>query len=172
MLKNARLYKDGDGYIWHVKSDGTAVKYPQFEVYSETPKGVYEEIPFEEHGIDVSDELYLAERYFSYHLCVIPQHEEDFGCADNAFDVLSGEWIHLYGIDWILFDVVNLEKGAKYVVEKKEMIFIRYRKEDDAFVFRNDTSATLFLRYLALQIYQIKDIKEVSNAKSTRFGKQ
>lgn len=120
MLENARLYKDEKGQIWHVKSDGTAVKYPQFEVYAEIPKGVYEEISFEEHGIDVSDELYLAERYFSYHLCVIPQHEEDFRCADNAFDVLSGEWIHLYGLDWILFDVVNLEKVTKYLSDSEK----------------------------------------------------
>lgn len=168
MLRNGRLYKDTKGQVWHVKSDGTAVKYPQFEVYAKIPKGPYEEIPYEEQGIDVSDKLYLAKQYFSNHLCVIPQHEEDFGCTYNAFDVLSGEWIHLYGIDWILFDVVNLEKGAKYVVEKKEMIFIRYRKEDDVFVFRNDTSAALFLRYFVLQIYQIKDIKEVSNAKKVQ----
>ena len=91
--------------------------------------------------------MYLAERYFSYHLCVIPQHEEDFGCAYNAFDVLSGEWIHLYGIDWILFDVVNLEKGAKYVVEKKE---------DDVFVFRNDTSAALFCVTLLCRFIRLK----------------
>lgn len=165
MLKRKRLYRDTNGQVWHVKSDGKAIKYPQFAVYAEMSKGAYEEIPYKEQGIEVSDKLYLAVRYFSYHLCVIPQCEEDFGGVYHAFDVLSGEWIYLYGIDWILFDVVNLEKGAKYVVEKKEMIFIRYRKEDDTFVFRNDTSTELFLRYITLQIYQITDIKEVSNVK-------
>ena len=163
MLKRKRLYKDTKGQVWHVKSDGKAVRYPQFAVYTEIPKGAYEEISYKEHGVDVSDKLYLANQRFSYHLCIVAQYEEDFGNADYVFDVLSGEWVYLYGIDWILWDVVGLEKGTKYVVEKKEMTFVRYRKEDGAFVFRDDTSTELFLPYLDLRVYQITDIKEVSH---------
>lgn len=45
MLKNKRLYRDESGQVWHIKSDGKVVKYPQFEEFPEAPKGEYEEIP-------------------------------------------------------------------------------------------------------------------------------
>lgn len=138
ILKRKRLYKDVNGQVWHVKSDGTAVKYPQFTVYTEMPKGVYEEILYKEHGIDVSDKLYLANQRFSYHLCVVSQYEEDFGNADDVFDVLSGEWVHLYGIDWILSDVANLICGHEYMIRGHKMTLVHFREEAQGFSFIDD----------------------------------
>ena len=173
MLKRKRLYKDANGQVWHVKSDGKAVEYPQFEEFQEVPKGIYKEILYMNVvSMEIADDLFLAKATASHVLC----SPSDLCVVDNDtanrnknvvywFSVVKCCWTDLFSIeyDYRLFPVVNLKKGAKYIVKKKEMTFLRYRKEDDAFVFRHNPITETFIPCIAIHINQIKDIKEESN---------
>ena len=173
ILKRKRLYKDVTGQVWHVKSDGKAVKYPQFEEFQEAPKGVYKEILYMNVvSMEIADDLFLAKATASHVLC----SPSDLCVVDNDtanrnknvvywFSVVKCCWTDLFSIeyDYRLFPVVNLKKGAKYIVKKKEMTFLSYRKEDSTFVFCHNPITGTCISCMAVHINQIKDIKEVSN---------
>lgn len=159
MLKHARLYKDANGQVWHIKSDGTAVKYPQFEEYSEAPKGAYEEILHANlwTSQELSDKLYLDDGE-ECALGLISTYDETESDVNYIFDVLSCMWVSLCGrIDLLLLDVVNLKKGTKYMVKGRPAIFQCYLKNCDSFLFSYDNTDDV--EYI--KVHQICDVKEV-----------
>lgn len=161
MLKHARLYKDANGQVWHIKSDGTAMKYPQFEEYSEAPKGAYEEIPC--LGRDVSDDLFLAQLHASSftksYICAVLQYNAENKEAGFIFDVLKCKWItadYMYE----LFPVANFKRGAKYMVRGHEATFDFYSSSQDGFYFTLDEFKENQTRAF-VKVHQICCVKEV-----------
>ncbi len=152
MLKNERLYKDGRGYIWHVKSDGTAMQYPTFTHHDKPAKGAYEEVSLLNHSsVRVSDSLYLA---------MLDDGRTTLAVAEDAyksacFDVFTGECIVK---DFTLFPVANLICGHEYAVNSDVMTLDYYDDESKTFVFL--PSSTDLGR--CLKIEQICGVKEVS----------
>lgn len=173
VLKRKRLYKDTNGQVWHIKSDGKAVKYPQFEELQEVPKGIYKEILYMSVvSMEIADDLFLVKATTSHGLCF----PSDLCVVDNDtanrnknvvywFSVVKCCWTDLLSIehDYRLFPVVNLKKGAKYIVKKKEMTFLRYQKENNIFVFCHHPITGTSILCMDIHINQINDIKEVSN---------
>lgn len=165
ILKRKRLYKDVTGQVWHVKSDGKAVKYPQFEEFQEVPTGTYEEILYSKYkGVEVHDKLHLAEGYDGsfpiVKLCIVMSDSEKLGRTTSVFNVIACEW-EVGTQSYDLLSVVNLKKGAKYIVKKKEMTFLRYQKEDNTFVFCHHPITGTSILCMVIHINQINDIKEV-----------
>lgn len=152
MLKNARLYKDGNGYIWHVKSDGTAMQYPTFTHHDKSARGAYEEVSLLNHSsVRVSDSLYLA---------VLGDGRTTLAVAEDSymsacFDVFTGECTVK---NFTLFSVANLICGHEYVVNGDVMTLDYYDDESKTFVFQPSSMEL----GACVRIEQICGVKEVS----------
>lgn len=166
ILKRKRLYKDTNGQVWHVKSDGKAVKYPQFEEFQEIPTGTYEEILYSKYkGVEVHDKLHLADGYDGslprLRLCIVTPDSEKLGRTTSVFDVITCEWeIETQRYDLLPF--VGLKKGAKYIVKGKPATFECYDKESYGFRFSliksEKTENSVLVRF-----YQLRNVKEIVN---------
>lgn len=152
MLKNARLYKDENGYIWHVKSDGTAMQYPTFTHHDKPAKGAYEEVSLLNHSsVSVSDSLYLA--IFDDGKTTLAVAEDSYKSA--CFDVFTGECIMQ---DFTLFPVPNLICGHEYVVKGDVLTLDYYDDVSKTFVFLPSSMEL----GACVRIEQICGVKEVS----------
>lgn len=161
ILKRKRLYKDVTGQVWHVKSDGKAVKYPQFEEFQEVPTGTYEEILYSKYkGVEVHDKLHLADGYEGcfhiFKLCLITPDSEKLGRTTSVFDVIECEW-ETRTQSYDLLPAVDLKKGAKYMVKEKPATFEYY---DKGFRFSLMKPAETENSVLVPR-YQMDDVKEI-----------
>lgn len=129
MLKNARLYKDGKGYIWHVMEDGTAMQYPTFTHHDKPATGTYKEVSqLNTFSTPVTDCLYLAVLGNGKTTLVVAENIYKASC----FDIFTGDWV---AGDFELFPVANLICGHEYIVDGKEMTLDYYDDESETFVF-------------------------------------
>lgn len=134
MLKNARLYKDENGYIWHVKSDGTAMQYPTFTHHDKPAKGAYEEVSLLNHSSTrVSDDLYLTIVKGRSKMLVVAEDAHKAAC----FDIFTGD---CFVGNFDLFPVANLICGHEYVVNDDVMTLDYYDDESKTFVFLPDST--------------------------------
>ena len=152
MLKNARLYKrDENGYIWHVKSDGTAMQYPTFTHHDTKAKGVYKEVSLLNHSsMRVSDTLYLAILDNGKTTLVVAEDAYKSAC----FDIFTGD---CFIGNFTLFPAANLICGHEYVVNGAVMTLDYYDDESKTFVFLPDNTEL----GACVKIAQICDVKEV-----------
>jgi hypothetical protein len=152
MLKNARLYKDENGYIWHVKSDGTAMQYPTFTHHDKPAKGAYEEVSLLNHSSTrVSDSLYLAMLDNGKTTLVAAEAAYKTAC----FDIFTGD---CFVGNFSLFPVANLVCGHEYVVNGDVMTLDYYDDESKTFVFLPNSTEL----GACVKIAQICGVKEVS----------
>lgn len=151
MLKNARLYKDEKGYIWHVMEDGTAMQYPTFTHHDKPATGAYKEVSqLNTFSTPVTDCLYLAVLGNGKTTLVVAEATYKASC----FDIFTGDCI--VG-DFELFPVANLICGHEYMVNGKEMTLDYYDDESETFVFLpNNTELGA-----CVKVHQICDVKEV-----------
>lgn len=151
MLKNARLYKDGNGYIWHVMEDGTAMQYPTFTHHDKPATGAYKEISqLDTFSTPVTDCLYLAVLGNGKTTLVVAEATYKASC----FDIFTGDWV---AGDFELFPVANLICGHEYIVNGKEMTLDYYDDESETFVFLpNNTELGA-----CVKVHQICGVKEV-----------
>lgn len=160
MLKNARLYKRNEnGYIWHVKSDGTAMQYPTFTHHDTKAKGVYKEVSLlNTCSIPVSDCLYLAVLDNEKTTLVVAEatYKASYETTYKAscFDIFTGDCITG---NFTLFPVPNLICGHEYVVNGDVMTLDHYDDEIKTFVFLSDNTEL----GACVKIAQICDVKEV-----------
>ena len=159
MLKNARLYKDENGYIWHVKSDGTAMQYPTFTHHDKPAKGAYEEVSLlHTCSTPVADCLYLAVLDNEKTTLVVAEatykasYETTY--KPSCFDIFTGDCI---AGNFTLLPVPNLICGHEYVVNGDVMTLDYYDDESKTFVFLPDNTEL----GACVKIAQICDVKEV-----------
>lgn len=151
MLKNARLYKNENGYIWHVKSDGTVMQYPTFTHHDTPAKGAYEEVSLLNHcSTRVSDGLYVAVLKGWKTTLVVAEDAHKSAC----FAIFTGD---CFIGDFTLFSVPNLICGHEYVVNGDVMTLDYYDDENKTFVFLPDSTEL----GACVKIAQICNVKEV-----------
>lgn len=165
ILKRKRLYKDTNGQVWHIKSDGKAVKYPQCEEFQEVPLGTYEEILYSKYkGVEVHDKLHLADGYDGcfhiFKLCLITPDSEKLGRTTSVFDVIMGKWEIRKTQSYDLLPAVDLKKGKKYMVKEKPVTFEYYDKEKYGFRFSLIKSEETENSVL-VPGYQMHNVKEI-----------
>ena len=151
MLKNARLYKDEKGYIWHVMEDGTAMQYPTFTHHDKPAEGTYTEVSqLYTFSTPVTDCLYLAVLGNGKTTLVVAETIYKASC----FDIFTGDWV---AGDFELFPVANLICGHTYIVNGKEMTLDYYDDESQTFVFLPNSTGL----GACVKVHQICGVKEV-----------
>ena len=160
MLKRKRLYREVDGQIWHVKSDGTMVMLPDFVQSDKPPFGECEEIGLNSwtRNISVSDNVYLAKKFAEQdqNTC-IDARLVLFPCDDFngwAFDIVRGTWVDDI-TNYALSPLVNLKQGNVYEFYGKRIKFIAFRSYTKTFMFFNG------FKFIDVKIAQSCDIKEI-----------
>lgn len=131
MLKRNRLYKDANNIIYHVRSDGSIITYPDFKIITT----VDEKALFPEpRNIKVHDHLYLDIYNKEELICVEDTWMYRNGCC-LAYDIFNHEWFDV-DIFFISFHKLpDFVLGYKYEINGTEAILERFDVTNKEFRF-------------------------------------
>lgn len=131
MLQPKKIYLDKNNTVYHVRSDGQIITYPDFKIITT----VDEKALFPEpRNIQVRDHLYLDVCNKEELICVEDTWMYRNGCC-LAYDIFNHEWFDVNAFFISLYKLPDFVLGYKYEINGTEAMLERFDVTNKEFRF-------------------------------------